>query len=460
MREGTDIIGDMHTQNNRELWQNILTEIELTIPGPHFKTWFKDTSIVKIEDGVATIGVPTEVAREWLQKKHSKLLLKSLRSHLDSARSLEFVVYKSNKLKQQAPTTRSPFFAQELPLGEHYVNRSDNLNPKYVFETFVVGPFNEIAFSAAQGVVKEPGITYNPLFIYGNTGYGKTHLIQAIGNQIKKQNPSRKVFYVTSEKFTMDFVNALQSNSVNAFKEKYRQYDVLIMDDIQFFAQKEKTQEELFHLFNSLYQNNKQIIFSCDKHPNYIQDLEDRLKSRFAQGMIIDISEPDSESRIAILKTKAAQHNFHIEDSMLTFIASLVDGNIRDLEGMLNAVICQTQLRGRPLNPGEIKHLIKDSSRPKRAISPKEIVKRVAEFYDLEENAIYEKTRKKEVVRPRQLIMYILREDYNVSYPLIGEKLGGRDHTTVIHSCEKIKKDIQHNSVLQQELQHIRMMLK
>jgi chromosomal replication initiator protein len=232
--------------------------------------------------------------------------------------------------------------ASELPLHEHYINRNDNLNPRYTFETFVVGPFNELGHAAAQAVVKEPGITYNPLFIYGPTGVGKTHLIQAIGNQLKKLQQNKKVFYVTSERFGNEYVASLQNNTIQSIKDKYRQYDMLIMDDIQFLSGREKTQEELFHLFNTLYENNKQIIFSSDKHPNYINNLEDRLKSRFNQGMIVDITMPDRESRIAILRAKAVSANFNVSDEVIDFLAASVEGNIRDLEGVLNRVICQT----------------------------------------------------------------------------------------------------------------------
>jgi chromosomal replication initiator protein len=265
--------------------------------------------------------------------------------------------------------------------------------------------------------------------------------------------------YATSERFAVDYLNSVQEGKANSFKEKYRQYDVLIMDDIQFLSDKEKTQEELFHLFNALYDNNKQIIFSSDKHPNYIPGLEDRLKSRFNAGMIADIPEPDNESRVAILKTKAVQNNFQLSDEIIEFIAREVQGNIRELEGVLNSVIFQSQVKGRVPNQSEIKGIIKNSSKPKKSVSAKDVIKKIADFYEINEQSIYEKTRKKEIVKPRQLVMYILREDFGVSYPSIGEKLGGRDHTTVIHSCEKIKKDLKNDSILVGELDQIRALL-
>ncbi|MDO8510142.1 MAG: chromosomal replication initiator protein DnaA, partial [bacterium] len=315
------------------------------------------------------------------------------------------------------------------------------------------------AHAAAQAVIKKPGIAYNPLFIYGNTGHGKTHLIQAVGNCIKTASPGKKIFYVTSEKFSLDYVNSVQANKVSVFKEKYRKYDILVMDDIQFLSNKEKTQEELFHLFNFLYDNNKQIIFSSDKHPNFIPNLEERLKSRFSAGMIVDIPTPDQESRAAIIKTKCRQINYTLSPETVEYLATSLSGNIRELEGMINSIVCQAQLKNRELSLAEVRNLAKTSIKPKKAISAKDIIKIIAEFYSINENSICEKTRKKEVVRPRQLTMYILREDFNISYPSIGEKLGGRDHTTVIHSCEKIKNELKDNNVLAQELTQIRALM-
>jgi chromosomal replication initiator protein len=360
-------------------------------------------------------------------------------------------------MRLKAALEKTQLINKELPLDNYYINKDDNLNPRYTFESFVVGPFNELAHAAAQAVIKKPGIVYNPLFIYGNTGHGKTHLIQAIGNHLK--SGQRKIFYTTSEKFGQEYVNALQMNKPNFFKEKYRKYDVLIMDDIQFLSGKMRMQEELFHLFNHLYDNNKQIIFSSDKHPALIQDLEDRLKSRFSAGMIVDIPAPDSESRAAIIRTKITQNNFPLSKEVVDYLAYSLSGNIRELEGILNSIICQSQLKDKELSLNEVKNFIKTSAKPKKNVSTKEVVKTVADFYNIEENSIYEKTRKKEIIKPRQIIMYILREEFNISYPAIGEKLGGRDHTTVMHSCEKIKNDILADSNLATEINQLRSIL-
>jgi chromosomal replication initiator protein len=447
--------------DTKKLWENVLGGIEIQVSKANFNTWFKDTYIHKVSDGVVYLAVPNAFVRDWLTNKFHKVILKSLRDSIADIRSLEYSIGKSIERRYEANHSIeiSSATVNELPLQELYINKEDNLNPKYTFESFVVGPFNELAHAAAQAVMKSPGLAYNPLFIYGDTGRGKTHLMQAVGNYIKNIHPSKKVFYVTSERFTIDYMNSLQTGKANQFKEKYRKYDVLIMDDVQFFSSKEKSQEEFFHLFNTLHENNKQLICSSDKHPNHIPDLEERIKSRFAAGMIVDIPAPDHESRIAILKSKALLHNLSLPNETIEFLAQSVDGNIRELEGVLNSISIQTALRDRELNLLEIKNIIKNSARPKKNISVKDVIRVVSDFYNIQENYIYEKTRKKEVVKPRQVIMYILREDLSISYPSIGEKLGGRDHTTVIHSCEKIKEDIKTNQGLVQEISHIRSLI-
>jgi chromosomal replication initiator protein len=442
----------------RELWENALVELALSISKPNFSTWFKDTHITRIEDGVVYLGVPSQFSRDWLSTKFHKDILKTLRGLSESVRSVEYVISRGPKKASEEirPTPASP---TELPLEA--VHAKTNLNPRFTLNTFIVGPFNELAHAAAQAVIRKPGIAYNPLLVYGPPGLGKTHLIQAIGNHFRQHNPDRKVFYVTSEKFSMDYVSAVQAGKVQGFKEKYRQYDLLIMDDIQFLAKMEKTKEEFFHLFNHLHDNNKQLVFSCDQHPNLIQNLEERLKSRFNAGMIVSVTPPDHESRLAIIRSKAAAHNFILPDEVMDYIAGTVEGNIRELEGALNTLLIQYEMRGEPITLSDTKTLLRGAGNSiKKAVSVQEVVKTVANFYGVEEASIYEKTRRKEVVRPRQVIMYILREDFRISFPTIGDKMGGRDHTTVIHSCEKIKGNLRSDSILNQELHQIRLMLK
>lgn len=440
--------------DNKKLWDSVLVEMELSLSKPNFNTWFKDTSVVKQEEGAVYLSVPNTFVQDWLGSKFHNLILKALRNVSGSIQSLHYVISKE-EMRERAEVPKIQQVTRELPIADVYINKEDNLNPRYTFETFVVGPFNEFAHAASQAVIKKPGIVYNPLFIYGGTGHGKTHLIQAVGNHLKNSG-GRKVFYTTSEKFSQEYVNALQLNKPNFFKEKYRKYDVLIMDDIQFFSGKMKIQEELFHLFNHLYENNKQIIFSSDKHPGLIQDLEDRLKSRFSAGMIVDIPTPDNESRAAIIRNKANASPFPLSKEVIDHLAYSVTGNIRELEGIINSITCQSELKGRELTLAEVKTFVKNNSKPKKLVSTKEVVKTVAEFYNIEEQLIYDKTRKKEIIKPRQVIMYILREDFNISYPAIGEKLGGRDHTTVMHSCEKIKNDMKADESLTQEITQLR----
>lgn len=447
--------------NPKQLWESALVEIGGSISKANFQTWFKDTAIARLEDGVAYLAVPNAFVRDWLSDKYHKMALHALRNLSEQVRSLEYVISKD---EQRRAAARAPLFIPspnntELPLKEHYTNKENNLNPRYTFDAFVVGPFNELAHAAAQAIIKKPS-AYNPLFFYGNTGHGKTHLIQAVGNYFYKMEPPRKVFYITSEKFQMEFVAAMQANRINQFKEKYRVYDVFIMDDIQFLSEKWKTQEELFHLFNTLYESSKQIIFSADVHPNFISDIQDRLKSRFACGMVVDMPAPDFESRIAILQSKAKQSGFPISMDTAQFLAGIIEGgNIREMEGLLNAIVCNSQLKGRELSLSEVKSIVKANEKPKKSISIKDVLRVISNFYQIEEASIYEKTRRKEVVRPRQIAMYLLREDCSVSYPLIGQKLGGRDHTTVIHSYEKIKNELKHNSTLEQEIKQLRAML-
>lgn len=447
------------TEENKKLWGSVLAEIELSISKANFSMWFKDTSINKQEEGTVFVGVPNVFVKDWLINKYHKNILKSLRSFGEHIRQVEYLVVKNEPKKEPAskevPVVNNP---NELPLQDFYINKDDNLNPRYTFETFVVGPFNELAYAATQAIIKRTAI-YNPLFVYGSTGHGKTHLIQAVGNHIKTASPNKKIYYLTSEKFAVDLMSSIQAGSANQFKEKYRKYDVLIVDDIQFFAGKQKTEEEFFHLFNSFYDNNKQIIFSSDKHPNFIQGLEDRLKSRLNSGMIVEIPSPDLESRIQIFKIKSAMMNFSLSPETTEYLASSVEGNIRELEGILNSIICQSKLKGRDLTINEIKDLIKNNIKPKKTSSVKDVIKTIAEFYGITENEVYEKTRKKAVVKPRQVIMYILREDFDVSYPTIGEKLGGKDHTTVMHSYEKIKEDLKVDSSLIREVSQLRSML-
>lgn len=445
----------------KDLWNSCLLDIEANTSRANFTTWFKNTSIVKEDQGTLYIGVPNEFVKDWLYNKFHKLIVKTLMTYGGDIRSVEYMIVKyepQNTVKEN--TQIKPQTNKELPLNDLYVNKEDNLNPKYTFNSFIVGPFNELAYAVAQSILNNPGHNYNPFFVYGGTGLGKTHMIQSIGNSIKAKYPNKKILYVSLERFSIDYVTSLQNKTPNAFKEKYRKYDVIIMDDIQFISGKDKTQEELFHLFNTLYESNRQIIFSSDKHPNFIQGLEERLLSRLSSGMTVQIVEPDYESRLAIIKAKISQNNYNLDEEVVSYLAASLEGNIRELEGSLNALIAQSNLKNKSISLTEAKALIKNNIKPKKNVAIKEIVATIAEYYNIEEASIYEKTRRKEIVRARQVIMYILREDFSISYPLIGQKLGGKDHTTVIHSHLKIKKDLITDPGLVQEIEKIRIMFK
>jgi chromosomal replication initiator protein len=441
---------------NKTLWNNVLAQIELGLSKANFSMWFKDTYIVKQDDGIVYLGVPNIFVKDWLINKYHKDILKNLRSFGEHIRNVEYLVSKEDN---KTAAKETPVNSNELPLNDFYINKDDNLNPKYTFNTFVIGPFNELAHAASQAILKRTAV-YNPLFIFGSTGHGKTHLIQAVGNYFKEENPNKKVFYMTSERFANDYVNSLNSGDINIFKERYKKYDLLIIDDIQFLSAKTKTQEEFFHLFNNFHDSGKQLIFSSDKHPNFIPDIEDRIKSRFNAGMILEIQKPDFESRIMIFKKKSALMNLNLSDELIEFLASSVEGNIRELEGVLNLILCQTQLKNKDLNINDMKDLLKNTSKPKKNVSVKDVIRVVSEFYGIEESSIFEKGRKKEVIKPRQVIMYLLREDFDISFPSIGDKVGNRDHSTVIHSYEKVKNDLKTNPELVQEIGHIRSMLK
>ncbi len=447
--------------DTRKLWDSVLVEFELSLSPANFTTWFKNTGILKEEEGTVFVSVPTQFTKEWLVNHYHKNILRLLRTKAERVRGVEYIVTKEPERREEMSLSMVSE-DRELPLGEVTVSQEDNLNSRFTFENFVVGPFNELAHAAAQAVIKRPGSIYNPFFIYGNTGHGKTHLLYAIGNQIRKEDSSKKILYTTMDKFSNDYVQAVLSGgqSIGNFKESYRKYDVLIIDDIQFLGKKEKTQEELFHLYDHLVNNQKQIIFSSDKHPNYIPHLEDRLKSRFSAGMTVDIQPPDQETRAAILRSKLASHKTHLSEDVIQYLSEAIHSNIRELEGALNAILLQMQIKNKEPSLLEVKSLIRETIKPKKIVSVKDVIKSIADFYNTDESSIYEKTRKKDVVKPRQIIMYILREDFKISYPTIGDKLGGRDHTTVIHSCEKIKEDLKSDMNLIQEIDQIRNMLK
>jgi len=447
------------TIDYEKLWKDALVEIELNVSRANFITWFKNTSINKEENGAIFLGVPNTFVKEWLSGKYHKFILRAINNLYPSVRSIEYlIVPQSVSLsKNRAVPIATPLNSEEqLGFNEFYIDREANLNPKYTFESFIVGSFNEVAHAAALAVTKGLGNVYNPLFIYGGVGLGKTHLLQAVGNKAKELNPDIKIHYLTSEKFASDFINAVQNKNIYDFKEKYRRYNLLIIDDIQFFSDKLKIQEEFFHIFNTLYERNNQLVFSSDRSPKHIIGLEERLRSRFEGGMMVDISKPELEARIAILKTKAEAKGFPVDQDVIEYIASAIQENIRELEGALNSIIGQSKIKGKILSINEVKEILKKNAKPAKTITFTEIIKTISSFYEINEKSLFEKTRKKEIVKPRQIAMYLLREDLNISYPYIGQKFGQRDHTTVIHAYRKIERSLKKDDKLIEEIENIR----
>ncbi len=435
-----------------ELWQAVLAQIQLTISPANFATWFKDTAIVSLQDGVAFISVPNSFVKEWLEQKYNKTIFKILHS-LDEG--IKEIKYDLGKPRPKIIKKSFPVLPEEgqLEFPEFKVDKETNLNPRYTFDNFIVGPCNELAQAAAWAVSQNPGQIYNPLFIYGGVGLGKTHLLQAIGNEIVKKLNQRKVRYVQTEKFISNVISAIRNHQIEQLKALYQPIDVLIIDDIQFLAGKEKTQEEFFYIFNSLYEKNKQIVLSSDRSPKAIPALTERLRSRFEGGMIADITFPDFETRMAILKAKCQERKGEFSDEILNYIASNIQRNIRKLEGALNILLAHRKLQGDSPNLETAKSLLKDLVlSPVRVINPKEVVRAVADFYDLKEKDLFSSSRKKEIVKPRQIAMYLLREELKNSFPFIGRKFGGKDHTTAIHAYEKISKEIEKNENLREEI--------
>ena len=450
-----------------ELWKAALGEIGLQISKANYKTWLANTSIADKKNGVVIVAVPNSFTKEWLENKYHKFILRSLRNIESEIKEVTYQI-KPNYIKEELKDKKQPkedelIIHKQLDFAELNVDAETNLNPRYTFDNFIVGPSNELAHAAASAIVKNLGNKYNPLFIYGGVGLGKTHLIRAIGNAVKKENRNKKIKYVTSERFTSEVITTLRSgslrpNDIDDFKKRWREIDLLIIDDIQFLSGKEKTQDEFFHTFNALYDAGKQIIISSDRPPKSIQTLEERLRSRFEGGMIADISYPDLETRITILKTKANEKGFDFSYDIFEYIALNIKKNVRELEGALNRLIASNlNANKKDLNLTEVKKALNIIvNTPKKSTNFKNIIKAVAEFYDISEKELLERSRKKEIVKPRQIIMYLLREELKSSFPFIGLKIGGRDHTTAIHACDKIKKEIESDQNFNDEINMIR----
>ncbi|MBU0545687.1 chromosomal replication initiator protein DnaA [Patescibacteria group bacterium] len=461
--------------NNNEIWQAVLAELELSISKANFITWFKNTGIINYDAGSITICVPNTFTRAWLEKKYHQSIIKSLeRITSKPIRKLEYkidniknVVEQALKLASEpkpveepsAPATPSVFYGQTKASSSS--NGGFILNSKYVFETFVVGSGTELAFAAAQAVTNRPGEAYNPLFIYGGVGLGKTHLLQAIGNTLLKNNPSIHIMYTSAEKFSNDFISSIKDGTAKDFQNRYRHIDLLLIDDIQFIAGKDRTQESFFHTFNELHQQNKQVVLTSDRPPKAIPALEDRLKSRFEWGMIADVGAPDFETRVAILEKKCGEKGFVLSQDVMETVATIVQNNIRELEGSLNKIIAYHQLKNCTPTKESVKSLLSsmESSMARRSLTSQQLIETVGQFYNITTDDILSKNREKKLSFPRQIIMFLMREDLKMSYPSIGDELGGRDHTTAMHAHTKIATELENDTKLRGEIELIKQKL-
>ncbi len=444
------------------LWQSVLGEIELSVSHGNFETWFKTTELLEHTEDSLVIGVANIFAKRQFEVKFDAQIRDILKRNGVSISRISYEVKTTRKRVISRETTNEAISATQaeslLPIGSQTSRTKgvSSLNPKYTFDSFIVGSSNDLAYTACQAVASHPGTKYNPLFIYGGVGLGKTHLIQAVGNEIVKKNPTMKVVYLSSETFVKEFLEYIRFKKAG-FSDKYRNVDVLIVDDMQFIAGKEKTQEEFFHTFNVLHQANKQIIIGSDKPPRSIPTLTERLRSRLEWGMAIDIQMPDFETRCAIVKTKAAQSGVEIGDETAEYLAQHIKTNIRELEGALNQLLAYAEMRG--IQPditiaegliGNIRH-----SRPQH-VTPKQIIDKTARHFQIETKEICGSKRDKHIVVPRQIAMYLLRSELHLSFPRIANELGRKDHTTAIHSVEKIEKSIKLDMLIREQVAEIR----
>ena len=448
--------------STRDAWRAVLGELQLQMPRSAFETWLRQTEGVSYDDQYFIVEAPTPFAVAWLERRMYQAIQKTVEKVVHRPLEVQFQVRGGESISSVRATNPADQLleADAPPTGRAYETQYDppSFHPRYTFDSFVVGSCNELAFSTAQVVADSPGQCYTPLFLYSGVGVGKTHLLQAIGNEVLKKYPNKKVLYVSSEKFTNDFIKSISSNRTEKFKYTYRGADILLIDDIQFLAGKEGTQEAFFHTFNDLHQANKQVVLTSDRQPKAIPALESRLVSRFEWGMTADISAPDLETRAAILRTKCKERNYELSDETITYIATQVQNNVRELEGAINKIIAHHQLNGAAPTHDNIKKILVSitSIQRKRSITPKQIINLVSEFYDIKIEDLLGGCRKKIFSQPRQIVMYLMREELKNSYPTIGQEIGNRDHTTAIHAHLKISQVIDEDEKINQDVKLIK----
>ena len=450
--------------NAEQAWQSVLGQLQMEMPRASFDTWVRDTKPVSYQNGTLTIGVRNAYARDWLESRLASTVSRLLVGIMNASVAVNFIVNGGDieitvdEAPQSVgqPELRDPVPARTLEADDQPA-RSSNMNPRYLFETFVVGSGNRLAHAACLAVAEKPARAYNPLFLYGGVGLGKTHLLHAIGNACHARGLN--VLYVSSEEFTNDMINAIRTHTNQAFREKYRSADVLLVDDIQFIAGKESTQEEFFHTFNTLHGQDKQIIVSSDRPPKSLNTLDERLRSRFEWGLTADIQPPDLETRLAILRSKAERTGRQVPDDILEGIARRVQSNIRELEGALNRILAFADLSGTHLTPQLVEVALADLLPQRSDVEPQKIIELVAKEWQTSVEALLGRDRSQKVAQPRQVAMYLLRKETNASLPQIGEVLGGRDHTTVMYAIEKIASDIETKTDLRKRVVNIKQQL-
>lgn len=450
-----------------EIWQNALGELEVSLSRANFETWFKNTFIKEYKKGSFVVGVPTFFVEDWLKKKYLKEITKALQNQIEEPigsvkfkiaipSSDQIVSFEKNKVIHK-PVDK--VVETKAPVETRKLTNNSSLNDSYKFDNFVVGSSNQLAHAAAQAVAKAPGDVYNPLYIYGDSGLGKTHLMQAIGNAFLENNQNACVLYVSSETFINDFINAVQSGSSRSkdFKNRYRNVDLLLIDDIQFLSKKESTQEEFFHTFNHLQQNKKQVVLTSDCPPADIKGLEIRLKTRFEGGMVTDISQPDLETREAILRQKAKIKNIVVNNEVINYIAQNIKSSIRELEGALTKIVATCELTNCELNIESVSKILGNIvSARKQIITPELIVREVHKYYQISVEDLLGKKRTQEIVSSRQILMYLLRHETSLSFPEIGKFMAGKDHSTVMHGCKKIESDLSTDQKIKEDLSNIK----
>jgi len=440
----------------KQVWRAVLGELQVSLSPANFETWLKDTTLAEIDESRFRIAAPNGFARDWLDNRYRTLVSQTLARVVGGSVQVEFVV-------ADAPGP-VPDQADEdglLPPPASAGGNTINLNGRYAFANFIVGSANRLAHAAALSVAERPGHAYNPLFLYGGVGLGKTHLMHAIGNAVAAKFPRKRILYATSEKFTNDFINSIREQKMEDFRNRYRRIDVLLIDDIQFIAERERTQEEFFHTFNAIHEAGKQIVLSSDRPPKAITTLEERLRSRFEWGLIADLTPPDLETRIAILRSKAEDQLNLIPAEVIEFIARKVVSNVRELEGALNRVIAYASMSGMPIN-NELASAVLSNvmyNPKKRSITPQRIVRAVADYYGVNLDQLRSSKRDRAIVVPRQIAMYLIREETDISLLRIGAELGGRDHSTVLHACDKIARELAENDEMRREISAVREMI-